>query len=45
MWTTPKIWVGGDVWIIGGGPSIPKLFKVPDSIIQDVFAGNLTPSA
>ena len=45
MWNTPKIWVGGDVWIIGGGPSIPKLFKVPDSIIQDVFAGKLTPSA
>ena len=43
-WTVPKIWDGGDVWIIGGGPSIPKQFDVPDTIIQEVLAGTSSPS-
>lgn len=36
-WTVPKIWEGADVWIIGGGASIPKQFDVPKSIIEDVL--------
>lgn len=44
-WTVPKIWQGGDVWIIGGGPSIPKLFGVPDDVIEQVHAKKLSESA
>ena len=44
-WSIPRIWESGDVWIIGGGPSVPKQFGIPDKIIQDVVAGNLTPDA
>lgn len=38
-WKVPKIWEGGEVWIIGGGPSIPKQFDVPESVIQKVMQG------
>ena len=43
MWQVPRIWEGGDVWIIGGGPSVPKQFDIPDSVIQDVIKGNSLP--
>ena len=43
-WQVPRMWEDGDVWIIGGGPSVPKQFDVPDEIIQDVIAGNSPPS-
>lgn len=39
------MWEGGDVWIIGGGPSIPKQFDVPDDVIQQVISGALPPNA
>jgi hypothetical protein len=39
IWTVPRIWEGGEVWIIGGGPSVPKQFGIPDSVIQRVIAG------
>jgi hypothetical protein len=39
MWNVPRIWEGGEVWIIGGGPSVPKQFGVPDSVIQKVIQG------
>jgi len=39
FWTVPPIWEGGEVWIIGGGPSIPVQFGVPDSVINDVARG------
>jgi len=45
MWSVPRIWEGGDVWIIGGGPSVPKQFGVPESIIKQVINGTLPPSA
>jgi hypothetical protein len=45
MWRVPKIWEGGDVWIIGGGPSVPKQFGVSDRIIQGVIEGTTPPSA
>lgn len=43
-WSVPKIWEGGDVFILGGGPSLPKQFNIPDCIVQDVIAGRATPS-
>jgi hypothetical protein len=45
IWQVPKIWEGGDVWILGGGPSITKLFGVPDNIVQQVLVGKLPVSA
>lgn len=36
-WTVPKLWVGGDVWIIGGGPSITKQFDIPKEIVDSVI--------
>jgi len=44
IWKVPRIWEGGDVWILGGGPSVPRQFNVPDSVIQDVSSGKLPPS-
>jgi len=39
IWQVPRIWEGGDVWIIGGGPSVPKQFDIPDKVIQSVIRG------
>ena len=44
-WTVPRMWDGGECWIIGGGPSIPKQFGVPDDIIDAVANKELPPSA
>lgn len=35
-WEVPKMWEGGECWIIGGGPSMPRLFGVPEEIIEAV---------
>ena len=43
-WSVPRIWEGGDVWIIGGGPSIPKQFGISDEVIQKVIAGSSSPN-
>lgn len=43
-WQVPRMWEDGDVWIIGGGPSIPKQFGVPDSLIQQVIEGSSSPN-
>ena len=43
-WTVPRMWDGGEVWIIGGGPSIPKQFNIPDKVVQEVVKGSSTPS-
>lgn len=45
IWTVPPIWEGGDVWILGGGPSVPKQFGIPDEVVHDVIHGILPPSA
>jgi hypothetical protein len=37
IWQVPRIWEGGDVWIIGGGPSITKEFNIPDEVVQSVL--------
>ena len=39
IWQVPRIWEGGDVWILGGGPSVPKQFNIPDKVVQEVVAG------
>lgn len=39
LWPVPKIWEGGDVWIIGGGPSITKQFGVSQKVVYDVVMG------
>ncbi len=38
-WRVPPIWEEGDVWIIGGGPSISKQFGVPDKVVRSVVKG------
>jgi hypothetical protein len=37
IWRAPKMWEGGECWIIGGGPSIPYQFGIPDEVIQKVL--------
>jgi hypothetical protein len=44
IWHVPRIWEGGDVWIIGGGPSVPKQFNIPDKVVQEVVSGVSLPS-
>jgi len=44
-WNVPRMWEGGECWIIGGGPSVPKQFGVPNTIIQQVLSRELEPSA
>lgn len=44
MWEVPKMWEGGDVWILGGGPSVPKQFNIPNDVIQKVMSGILSPN-
>jgi hypothetical protein len=44
-WKPPRIWEGGDVWILGGGKSLPEQFDVPLDIIVRVFSGAQTPDA
>ena len=42
-WKIPKMWKGGTCIIIGGGPSMPRQFGVPESIIQKVQEKKLSP--
>lgn len=34
------MWEGGEAWIIGGGPSIPRQFGVPETVITSVLNGD-----
>jgi hypothetical protein len=43
-WQVPKIWSDGDVWILGGGPSLAKQFEIPDTVIHNVQSGIKKPS-
>ena len=45
IWKTPRIWEDGECWILGGGPSLPIQFDVPEEIIQDVRSKKLPLSA
>lgn len=44
-WRVPRMWQGGEVWIIGGGTSIPTQFGVPSEITEQVLTGRLPISA
>jgi len=44
-WRIPRIWEGGECWILGGGPSLPRQFDVPEEIIQNVMSQDLPLSA
>lgn len=43
-WQVPRMWEGGDVWIIGGGPSVSKEFGIPESVVKQVLEGSSSPS-
>lgn len=45
VWKVPRIWEEGDVWILGGGPSITKQFNIPDNIVRQVLDKKLPLSA
>jgi hypothetical protein len=44
-WTAPPMWSGGTTFIIGGGPSMPRQFGVPEDVVSKVMTGALSPSA
>lgn len=44
MWQAPKIWEGATCFIVGGGPSLPKQFNVPEETINSVIEKRSTPS-
>jgi hypothetical protein len=39
------MWDGGECFIIGGGPSMPRQFDVPEEVIQAVMSGKRPPGA
>lgn len=43
-WDIPKIWEDGDVWILGGGPSVTEQFDIPDSVVKQVLSGTSSPN-
>ena len=45
IWHAPPIWEGGECFIIGGGPSMPRQFGIPEEIIAQVNAGTISPAA
>jgi len=38
------MWEGGECWIIGGGPSMPQQFGVPEDVIDSIVRGDNPPS-
>lgn len=41
-WVVPTdMWKDKDVWILGGGPSLSRQFKVPNNLIKQVEKGQL----
>ena len=40
-WQIPKMWEGGECWIIGGGPSIPLEFGIPEDVVEGVCSEEL----
>ena len=44
-WAAPRMWDGGRCLIIGGGPSMPGQFGVPDDVVARVRSGELGPEA
>jgi len=44
IWQVPKIWEDGDVWILGGGPSVVQQFEIPEDVVKGVMEGTSHPS-
>jgi len=44
IWIPPKMWEGGECWIIGGGPSMPRQFGISEDVIEDVLHKRTPPS-
>ena len=43
-WKIPRMWEDADVWILGGGPSVPKQFDIPEKVIKSVVSGASPPN-
>ena len=43
-WSVPRMWEGGDVWILGGGPSVFAQFNIPKDVVDNVMSGASPPS-
>ena len=43
-WQVPRMWEDGDVWILGGGPSVTKEFGISEEVVQSVRKGTSPPS-
>jgi hypothetical protein len=39
VWEVPKMWEGGECWIIGGGPSVSQEFGIPEEVVSAVLSG------
>lgn len=44
-WRAPRIWEGGEAWILGGGASAPRQLGVPEDVIDAVTSGKRRPAA
>jgi hypothetical protein len=44
LWTVPPLWDSGACFILGGGPSVPRQFNIPNDIVAKVMAGELPAS-
>lgn len=42
-WTVPKLWDRGECWVLGGGPSIPLVFGIPEEVVNKVLTGKAGP--
>ena len=42
-WAPPTMWEEGECWIIGGGPSMPRQFEVPEETTRSVMIGTMPP--
>jgi len=40
-WKIPHMWSGGEVWILGGGPSLAEQFGIPQDVVNGVREGGL----
>lgn len=43
-WNVPNMWEGGEVWILGGGPSLTEEFNIPEDIVRKVRRKEADPS-
>lgn len=43
-WVIPRMWENAEVWILGGGSSVPFQFGVPEQLVNQVIKGTVLPS-